>query len=163
MSENQVPKSSESSLEIIYPTAQGKQSPLSEFAPEIKDLLRSDSEATKRVLITVLDGMRSEQDIRREKQQQEFELKNKAIEQSHAIAKMRETRRNSETTAQKNTSRLVIGAITFAFAGSLGYGLMYKDTSLADKIFTGAMGIIGGAGSFALTRKKDKDDEKLSP
>jgi hypothetical protein len=88
---------------------------------------------------------------------QEIQLKQKEIEQSYTIAKMRETRIDNETTAQKNTNRLIMGAITFAFAGSLGYGFLHKDTSLADKIFTGAMGIIGGAGGLVLSQKKDKE------
>jgi hypothetical protein len=46
-----------------------------------------------------------------------------------------------------------------AFAGSLGYGFIHKDNSLADKIFTGAMGILGGAGGLVLSQKKDKDKE----
>jgi hypothetical protein len=98
----------------------------------------------------VLEGMNVHQ-------KQQFELRNKELDQSHAIAKMRETRIDNETTAKKNTNRLIMGAITFAFAGSLGYGFLHKDTSLADKIFTGAMGILGGAGGLVLTQKKDKE------
>jgi hypothetical protein len=88
---------------------------------------------------------------------QEIQLKQKEIEQSYTIAKMRETRIDNETTAKKNTNRLIMGAITFAFASSLGYGFLHKDTSLADKIFTGAMGILGGAGGLVLSQKKDKE------
>jgi hypothetical protein len=155
MPEDQAPKLPP--VEIIYPASEQKKSPLIEFAPEIRELLRNDPEATKRVLFTVLDGMKTEQEIRRDFQKQEFELKNKETEQSHTIAKMREARINDETRAKKNTNRLIMGAITLAFAGSLGYGFLHKDTSLADKIFTGAMGIIGGAGGLALSKKKDKE------
>jgi hypothetical protein len=157
MPEDQAPKLPETSVEIVYPTSQEKKSPLIEFAPEIRELLRNDPEATKRVLFTVLDGMKTDQEIRRDFQKQEFELKNKETEQGHTITKMRETRIDSETKAKKNTNRLIMGAITFAFAGSLGYGFLHKDTSLADKIFTGAMGILGGAGGLVLSQKKDKE------
>jgi hypothetical protein len=88
---------------------------------------------------------------------QEIQLKQQAIEQGYTITKMRETRLDNETKAKKNTNRLVMGAITLAFAGSLGYGFLHKDTSLADKIFTGAMGILGGAGGLVLSQKKDKE------
>jgi hypothetical protein len=84
-------------------------------------------------------------------------LRKQEIEQNYTIAKMRETRLDKETSAKKNTNRLIMGAITFAFAGSLGYGFLHKDTSLADKIFTGAMGILGGAGGLVLSQKKDKE------
>jgi hypothetical protein len=55
---------------------------------------------------------------------QEIQLKQKAIEQDYTIAKMRETRIDRETTAKKNTNRLIMGAITFAFAGSLGLRIL---------------------------------------
>jgi hypothetical protein len=160
MPADQSPQSPEPSVEIIYPTAQEKKSPLSEFAPEIRDLLRNDPEATRQVLFTVLDGMKAEQAIRREIQQQEFGLKKQDIEQRHVIDRMRETRLTDEAKARKNTTRILIGAITFAFAGSLGYAVIHKDSGLANTVFTGAMGIIGGAGGLALSQKKDPDSEK---
>jgi hypothetical protein len=49
------------------------------------------------VLFAVLDGMKTDQDIRRDFQKQEFELKNKETEQGHTIAKMRETRLDHES------------------------------------------------------------------
>jgi transposase len=150
MPEDQAPKLPEPSVEIVYPSAQEKKSSLAEFAPEIKAALGKDEEAAKKFAFMVLEGMNVHQ-------KQQFELRNKELDQSHAIAKMRETRIDNETTAKKNTNRLIMGAITFAFAGSLGYGFLHKDTSLADKIFTGAMGILGGAGGLVLTQKKDKE------
>jgi len=48
--------------------------------------------------------------------------------------------------SSRNTTRLIIGVVTFAFTAALGYGALNKDSSLADKVFTGAMGLLGGAG-----------------
>jgi hypothetical protein len=147
MPEDQAPKSPESSVEIIYPTAQ--RSPLSEFSPEIKELLRNNPEAKERFLFMVLDGIKADQELRRDYQRQEFELKT-----------IRESRITKESIAKKNNTRLIIGVIALAFSGSLGYGFLHKDTGLADKVFTGAMGLLGGTGIVALNRKKDNDDEK---
>jgi hypothetical protein len=150
MPEDQTPKSTDPSVEIIYPSAQEKKSPLVEFAPEIKDLLRNDPETTKRFLFMVLDGMKADQGLRSDQQKCEFELKNKESEQSHLLSRAKET-----------TTRLILGAITLAFAGSLGYSFIYKDTSLADKVFTSAMAIAGGAGgALALSQKKDQEPKK---
>jgi hypothetical protein len=150
MPEDQAPKLPEPSVETIYLSAQENKSPLIEYAPEIKAALGKDEEAAKKFTFMVLEGMYAHQ-------KQKFELQNKELDQSHTIAKMRETRIDNETMAKKNTNRLIMGAITFAFAGSLGYGFLHKDTSLADKIFTGAMGILGGAGGLVLSQKKDKE------
>jgi hypothetical protein len=156
MPEDQAPKLPEPSVEIVYPASQENKSPLIEFAPEIRELLRNDPEATKRVLFTVLDGMKTDQEIHRDFQKQEFELKSKAAEQGHTITKMRETRLDHESRAKKNTNRLLMGAITFAFAGSLGYSFLHKDTGLATNIFSGAMGLLGGTG-LVQSQKKDKE------
>jgi hypothetical protein len=148
MSEDPTPNFSEPSVEIVYPTAQQNKSPLSEFAPEVKELLRNDPEAAKRFLFVVLDGIKTDQEIRRDQQNQLY-----------AITQMREKRLDRETVAKKNTNRLIMGAITFAFAGSLGYGFIYKDTGLAEKIITNVLAAAGGAGSLALSQKKSKDSD----
>jgi hypothetical protein len=77
--------------------------------------------------------------------------------QEQTLRVQRESRLDRESQGQTTTTRLLIGAITLAFAGSLGYGFIHKDTGLADKIFTGAMGLLGGAGGLALSQKKSKD------
>ncbi len=152
MPEDQAPKLPEPSVEIVYPSAPENKSPLVEFTPEIKAALGRDEEAAKKFAFMVLEGMNLHQ-------KQKFELQNKELDQSHTIAKMRETRIDNDTRGKKNTNRLIMGAISIAFAGSLGYGFLHKDTSLADKVFTGAMGLLGGSG-WVLSQKKDKESDK---
>ena len=66
-----------------------------------------------------------------------------------------------ESKSNKTTTRIVIGVVTFAFTAALGYGIVHKDSTLADKVFTGAMGLLGGAGGLAvLNQKKDQEADK---
>ncbi|MFM2429756.1 MAG: hypothetical protein RLZZ511_969 [Cyanobacteriota bacterium] len=81
----------------------------------------------------------------------------KKLDQAHELAVKRETRLSEETKSTRNITKLIIGAITFAFAGSLGIAFVNKDSSLADKVFTGAMSALGGGGLIALNQKKEKD------
>lgn len=91
--------------------------------------------------------------------QQEIDLAKKKLDQSHELALKRETRLTEETKSTRNTTKWIIGAITFAFAGSLGLAVVNKDSSLADKVFTGAMSALGGGGLFALNQKKDRESK----
>lgn len=91
---------------------------------------------------------------------QDLQTKQKALEQAHSIAEIRETRLTRETTARANTTRLLIGVMTFAFSVSLGYGVIHKDSNLADKVFTGSMALLGGGGIAIFSQKSTKDSEK---
>jgi hypothetical protein len=91
--------------------------------------------------------------------QQELDLAKKKLDQSHELALKRETRLSEEAKSTRNTTKWIIGAITFAFAGSLGIAVVNKDSSLADKVFTGAMSALGGGGLIALNQKKDKESQ----
>lgn len=92
--------------------------------------------------------------------QQEIDLANKQLDQTHELAMRRENRLREEGQATRNITKLIIAAITFAFAGSLGLGALIKDTALADKIFTGAMSALGGSGLVVLSQKKEKETDK---
>jgi hypothetical protein len=85
--------------------------------------------------------------------QQEIDLANKKLDQSHELALKKEARFSAENKAAQNTTKLIVAAIALAFAGSL----IAKEASLADKVFTGAMSALGGSGLVALSQRKGKD------
>ncbi len=154
-------------VEIITPTLIQRPSPLAEFAPEVRAYLSQNPEVAGQILITVLEGLKVEQEIKRQeltlvadRQRQEFDLRSKELDNKANLETIRETRLAEATQSSRNTTRLIIGAISFAFATSVGCGVFIKDFSLADKVFTGAMAALGGSGLAALNQKKDQDAEK---
>ena len=156
------------SAEIIYPTPIQKASPLTDFAPEVRAYLSQNPEVAGQILITVLEGLRVDQDIKRQeltlvadRQRQEFDLRSKELDNKTKLETQRETRLTEESKSNKTTTRIVIGVVTFAFTAALGYGIVHKDSTLADKVFTGAMGLLGGAvGLAVLNQKKDQEADK---
>ncbi len=154
-------------VEIVYPTPVQKSSPLTEFGPEVRAYLSQNPEVAGQILMTVLEGLKVDQELQRQelvlaadRQRQEFDLRTKELDNKANLETTRETRLAEATQSNRNTTRLIIGAISFAFATSVGCGVFIKDFSLADKVFTGAMAALGGSGLAALNQKKDQDAEK---
>jgi hypothetical protein len=73
--------------------------------------------------------MKEEQRLRADRQNAEFELRNRELENRQIIENKREERQTAEFKAQQSITRFIIGAITFAFAGSLGLAVVNKDST----------------------------------
>jgi hypothetical protein len=112
-----------------------------------------DKSAIEKIIELRAQSTAQEQNLR----QQEIDLANKKLDQSHEIALKQENRLSESARSTRNITKFVIGAITFAFAGSLGLATVMKDSTLADKVFTGAMSALGGSGLVVLSQKKDKE------
>lgn len=93
-------------------------------------------------------------------QQAELSLREKEVNNKHELAIRGEERQTKADVATKNNIRLIIATFTIAFLASLGYATFSKDSSLADKVFTGALGLLGGGGGVALLSKKSNEKEK---
>ena len=150
------------STEIIRRPDFGQQSsPLADYKPEVKAYLKKNEEAAGQLLFTVLEEMSQVRKLASDRQRQEFDLRSKELDNKTKLETQRETRLTEESKSNKTTTRIVIGVVTFAFTAALGYGIVHKDSTLADKVFTGAMGLLGGAGGLAvLNQKKDQEADK---
>ena len=150
------------STEIIRRPDFGQQSsPLADYKPEVKAYLKKNEEAAGQLLFTVLEEMSQVRKLASDRQRQEFDLRSKELDNKTKLETQRETRLTEESKSNKTTTRIVIGVVTFAFTAALGYGIVHKDSTLADKVFTGAMGLLGGAGGLAvLNQKKDQETDK---
>ncbi|NJR62631.1 MAG: hypothetical protein HC769_29835 [Cyanobacteria bacterium CRU_2_1] len=96
-------------------------------------------------------------------QQAELSLREKEINNKHELALRAEERKNKADVSTKNNIRLIIATFTIAFLASLGYATFSRDSSLADKVFTGALGLLGGGGGVALLSKKSNEQEQDKP
>jgi hypothetical protein len=96
-------------------------------------------------------------------QQTELSLREKEISNKHELALRGEERKNKADVATKNNIRLIIATFTIAFLASLGYASFSRDSSLADKVFTGALGLLGGGGGVALLSKKSNEKDQSKP
>jgi hypothetical protein len=92
-------------------------------------------------------------------QQAELSLREKEINYKHELALRSEERKNKADVSTKNNIRLIIATFTIAFLASLGYATFSRDSSLADKVFTGGLGLLGGGGGVALLSKKSNEKE----
>jgi hypothetical protein len=88
-----------------------------------------------------------------ELQQQELALREKQLDYQQDLTLKTKT-------ATKNNVRLIIMALMIAFLSSLGYATLTKDSSLADRVFTGALGLIGGGGGAVLLRQDSKENDR---
>jgi hypothetical protein len=95
-------------------------------------------------------------------QQAELALREKEISNQHELALRGEERKTKAAVATKNNIRLIIAAFTLAFLASLGYATFSRDSSVADRVFTGALGLLGGAGGGAafLSQKSGAKEDK---
>ena len=96
-------------------------------------------------------------------QQAELSLREKEISNKHELALRDEERRTKADIGTKNNIRLIIATFIISFLASLGYATFSKDSSLADKVFTGALGLLGGGGGVALLSKKSNEKEQDKP
>ncbi len=96
-------------------------------------------------------------------QQAELSLREKEINNKHELALRGEERKNKANVSTKNNIRLIIATFTIAFLASLGYATFSRDSSLPDKVFTGALGLLGGGGGVALLSKKTNEKEQDEP
>lgn len=96
-------------------------------------------------------------------QQQELALREKEINHKHELALKREERETKADVAIKNNIRLIIATFIIAFLASLGYATFARDVSLADRVFTGALGLLGGGGGVALLSKKSDEKDQSKP
>jgi hypothetical protein len=129
----------EPSQELLSVLAQGLQA----------QIAVGDYSAIDKIIDLQAKAITQDQNLR----QQEIDLANKKLNQSHELALKKETRLSSDSKATQNTTKLIVAVIAFAFAGSL----IAKEASLADKVFTGAMSALGGSGLVILSQKKGKD------
>jgi hypothetical protein len=96
-------------------------------------------------------------------QKAELSLREKEINNKHELALRGEERKNKSDVSTKNNIRLIIATFTIAFLSSLGYATLSRDSNLADKVFTGALGLLGGGGGVALLSKKSNEKEPEKP
>jgi len=92
-------------------------------------------------------------------QRAELSLREKEINHKHELALRGEERKNKADVSTKNSIRLIIATFTIAFLASLGYATLSRDSNLADKVFTGALGLLGGGGGAALLSKKSNEKD----
>lgn len=82
----------------------------------------------------------------------------------YELAKQQENRKDGTAIAAKNNLRLIIASFMVAFISAMGYGAIAKDASLADKVLTGALGVLAGSGGAAiLGRKSEEPNQKTQP
>lgn len=96
-------------------------------------------------------------------QQADLSLREKEISNKHDLALRGEERKTKADVATKNNIRLIVATFTIAFLASLGYATLSRDSSLADRVFTGALGLLGGGGGVALLNKKSNEKEQDKP
>jgi hypothetical protein len=121
-------------------------------------LLEGDRSAIDKII--ELEGERRLQELALQKS--ELVLREKEINHKHELALKSEERQTKADMAAKNNIRLIIAAFTLIFLASVGYATFSKESSLADKVLTGALGLLGGgAGVAALNmRSNEKDQNK---
>jgi hypothetical protein len=148
-------------VEVNYPTAQPSNSPFDTYASAFSPHISTDKVFAEQFLIQLFKDREQDRQLVVDRQRQEFEIRSKELENKATLETQRETRLTEESKSNKTTTRIIIGVVTFAFAAALGYGGVHKDSTLADKVFTGAMGLLGGAGGLTvLNQKKDQENDK---
>jgi hypothetical protein len=147
-------------IEINYPATSQQGSPFETYASAFAPHINDNQEFAREFLTQLLQDRALDRKLADDRQRQEFELRSKELDNKANLETTRETRLAEATKSNRNTTRLIIGAISFAFATSVGCGVFIKDFSLADKVFTGAMAALGGSGLAALNQKKDQEEAK---
>ena len=122
-------------------------------------LIEGDRSAVDKII--ELEFERRSQDLTLQKSA--LSLREKEINNKHELALRGEERRTKADASTKNNVRLIIATFTMAFLASLGYATISKESSLADKVFTGALGLLGGSGGVALLSKKSEEREQEKP
>ncbi|MDX2241820.1 MAG: hypothetical protein NW224_14130 [Leptolyngbyaceae cyanobacterium bins.302] len=91
---------------------------------------------------------------------QALELTNRQV-----IAERQENRKDRANIATKNNLRIIVAAFMATFISALGYGVIAnKDTTpLANTIFAGAMGLLGGGGGAVILGRKSEGDRHEQP
>lgn len=155
---NPVPPDPDNALaipEIRYPQVQQDRSPTSLLYQALQlQLAEGDKSVADKIVELAFEHRSQELAL----EQAELSLREQEIKNKHGLLVRNEDRKNRADVATKNNIRLVIATFTVAFLASLGYATFSKDASLADKVFTGGLGLLGGGGGVALLSKKS--DEK---
>ncbi|MCX5964728.1 MAG: hypothetical protein NT070_16795 [Cyanobacteria bacterium] len=154
-------RSSLQRIETNYPTTSQQSSVFETYASAFAPHINNNKEFALEFLTQLLQDRALDRKLVDDRQRQEFDLRSKELDNKTKVETQRETRLTEESKSNKTTTRIVIGVVTFAFTAALGYGIVHKDSTLADKVFTGAMGLLGGAGGLAvLNQKKEQETDK---
>lgn len=154
-------RSSPQRIETNYPATSQQSSAFETYASAFAPHINNNKEFALEFLTQLLQDRALDRKLVDDRQRQEFDLRSKELDNKTKVETQRETRLTEESKSNKTTTRIVIGVVTFAFTAALGYGIVHKDSTLADKVFTGAMGLLGGAGGLAvLNQKKEQEAEK---
>ena len=133
-------------IEVNYSIAQLSNSPFDTYASAFSPHIGTDKVFAEQFLTQLFKDREQDRQLVIDRQRQQFDLGSKELDSKTKLDTVRETRLAQGSKSSRNTTRLIIGVVTFAFTAALGYGALNKDSSLADKVFTGAMGLLGDEG-----------------
>jgi hypothetical protein len=147
-------------IEINYPATSQQGSPFETYASAFAPHINDNTEFAREFLTQLLQDRALDRKLADDRQRQEFELRSKELDNKANLETTRETRLTEESKSNTTTARIIIVVVTFVFSAALGYGVVHKDSTLANSVLTGGLGLLAGGKLTGLNQKKDQDDEK---
>ncbi|MBD2327086.1 hypothetical protein [Alkalinema sp. FACHB-956] len=134
--------------------------PSSDLMSLVSQAIQAELQAGKSGIFEKLVSLRDQQlQQEQEERREERRLREKEINNKHELALKVEDRQTKADVASKNNIRLMIATFAISFLASVGYATFSKDATLADRVWTGTLGLVAGGGGVAAIRAKKSNEQ----